>query len=430
MLPTDEQNLQLAVSAESVDVVNAEFYGRFQFPWRPMAFDCVTDPDFEAVMLNQSLGSWEHSMLPRRPKIWVAGCGTNQAVFTALRFPNAAVLGSDLSKTSLETAQGTANMLAVTNLSLRQESLNNVQYEEDFDYVICTGVIHHNADPKAPLRRLARALKPDGVLELMVYNRFHRLMQTAFQKAIRLFGGGSEKVDFESELQVARRIITGMTAQNEMAKFLQYYKDCPESEMADALLQPVEYSFTVESLEKLAEECELELAAPCINIFDKAKDTYYWNMEFNDPGLHEMYDSFEDTKRWHITNCLLLEKSPMLWLYLRRSDAATPRKSEKQLADEFLAQTFVPSDARRKVFLGNGAGEYKLLPTQNPYPGRHPKEMCRAIIAAVAARPGVPMREILTNLKVELSFTTVNKLRLWLTTNAFPFLRAAGHKSS
>ena len=67
MLLADEQNLQLAVSAESVDTVNAEFYGRFQYPWRPMAFDCVTDPDFEAVMLNQSLGSWDNSMLPRQP---------------------------------------------------------------------------------------------------------------------------------------------------------------------------------------------------------------------------------------------------------------------------------------------------------------------------------------------------------------------------
>ncbi|HYK42917.1 MAG TPA: methyltransferase domain-containing protein, partial [Thermoanaerobaculia bacterium] len=229
MLPTDEQNLQLAVSAESVDAVNAEFYGRFQFPWRPMVFDYVTDPDFERVMLNQSLGSWDHSMVPRQPRIWVAGCGTNQAVFTALRFANAAVSGSDLSTTSLETARATGKMLKLTNLSLRQESLNNVRYQDEFDYVICTGVIHHNADPGAPLLRLARALRPDGVLELMVYNRFHRRMQTAFQKVIRLLGGGSETLNFESELQLARRIIRGMTAQNEMAKFLQHYKDCPES---------------------------------------------------------------------------------------------------------------------------------------------------------------------------------------------------------
>ncbi|HYK40840.1 MAG TPA: hypothetical protein VE007_00530, partial [Thermoanaerobaculia bacterium] len=187
---------------------------------------------------------------------------------------------------------------------------------------------------------------------------------------------------------------------------------------------PVEYSFTVESLERLTAECGLELAAPCIDIFDRAKESYFWNMEFNDPGLQEIYDSLTDIKRWYITNYLLLEKSPMLWFYLRRSDSPTPRKSESQLAEEFLAQTFVPSDARRRVFMRDSAGEYKLLPEQNPYPGRHTKETCRSIIAAVAARPGVPMREILVDQNVELSFATVHKFRLWLTTNAFPFLRA------
>src|SRR5436309_8768115 len=115
----------------------------------------------------------------------------------------------------------------------------------------------------------------------------------------------------------------------------------------------------------------------------------------------------------------------MLWFYLRHSEATTPGKSTKQLADEFLAQTFVPSDARRIVFLGNGAGEYKLLPTQNPYPRKHPKEICRYIIAGVAARPGATLRELLTALQLELSFASVNKLRLWLPTHAFPFLRVA-----
>ena len=51
--------------------------------------------------------------------------------------------------------------------------------------------------------------------------------------------------------------------------------------------------------------------------------------------------------------------------------------------------------------------------------------MCRDIIACVAARPEATLREILTALKIELSFSSVNKLRLWLTTNAFPFLRGA-----
>src|ERR671920_177785 len=117
----DENNLILAQSTASVDSINAKFYGRFQFPWPPYAFSKPLDPDFEAVMLNQSLGSWDHSAVPTDPRIWVAGCGTNQAVFTALQFPKASILGTDLSVNSLETAARNARALGVTNLELKQE---------------------------------------------------------------------------------------------------------------------------------------------------------------------------------------------------------------------------------------------------------------------------------------------------------------------
>ncbi len=424
MIQSDEHNLELAHSAESVDATNAGFYGRFQYPWKPMVFDCPLDPDFERVMLNQSIGSWDHSAIPRKPKIWIGGCGTNQAVFTALRYPEAIVVGSDLSKNSLETAASSARMVGVTNLTLRQESLNQVKYDGEFDYVICTGVIHHNADPRMPLQSLARALKPGGVMELMVYNRFHRFKTTAFQKAIRLFGKSAGQTDFESEIKITRSIIPGLTIQNEMASFLNYFKDRPESELADSLLQPVEYSYTVESLEELTRGCGLEYLAPSINIFDKSGNTYNWNMEFSDARVQKLYESFPDSKRWQISNCLLYEQSPMLWFYLKRSDVGERPKSEKDLCEEFLAQRFVIADTRKKMFFQTDEGEYQPTPTQNPYPGKHPQERCRQIINHIQARPGAVMRDVLQELGIEPLFLNVQKLRLCLTTNAFPFLKA------
>src|SRR5256885_11569458 len=97
MLKADDQNLDLIGPIDSVDKLNAEFYRKFPYPWPPMKFDVIQDPYFETVLLNQSLGDWENTTIPKDPRIWVAGCGTNLAVFTALRFPKASVLGSDLS---------------------------------------------------------------------------------------------------------------------------------------------------------------------------------------------------------------------------------------------------------------------------------------------------------------------------------------------
>jgi SAM-dependent methyltransferase len=425
MFGTDEQNLELLAAGESVDRINAKFYGRFQYPWKPMAFDQVVDPDFETIMLNQSIGSWDHSQIRRNPRVWVAGCGTNQAVFTALRFPGGTVSGSDLSEVSLETAASTARMVGVSNLQLKQESLNDVGYQAEFDYVLCTGVIHHNADPAATLVRLAESLKPDGILELMVYNRFHRALPVAFQKVIRLLRTGSERPDFESDLRLAKTVINGMTAPGEMTRFLEHFKQCSEAELADVLLQPLEHSFTLSSFMDLLQKCGLELVAPCINIFDKTRETYQWNMEFADASLQARYDRLSDAERWQISNYLMFDKSPMLWFFVRRTGQAGPPKSEKQLAEEFLQREFVPANTKRRIFFLKESGEYKLMPATNAYPGKHPKEVCRQIIAQVEARPSTRMRDILSGLKLDASFSSVNKLRLQLTTGAFPFLRSA-----
>ena len=242
MAITDEDNIGFAESIESTDSLNANFYGRFQFPWAPAAFDAPTDPEFETVMLNQSLGSWDHSLIPAYAKIWVAGCGTNQAVFTALRFPNATILATDLSTTYLDTSTITARQLGISNVEFRLESINHVNSENEFDYIICTGVIHHNANPQVSLARLSRALKPNGILELMVYNRYHRIETTAFQKAVRILAGTTSAANFEGEMQVAQEIIAGFNMPNRMVQFLENYKDCPESKLADSLLQPIEYS--------------------------------------------------------------------------------------------------------------------------------------------------------------------------------------------
>lgn len=423
MIRSDEENLELIKSTESVDEINAKFYGRFQYPWAPMVFNSLTDPYFETLMLNQSIGSWDHRVVPKNAKIWVAGCGTNQAVFTALRFPKSNVLGSDLSAKSLETCAQTAKQLGIANLELRKESINKVMYQETFDHIICTGVIHHNAEPKVALDKLANALKPSGLLELMVYNRYHRIETTAFQKAVRTLGASTTGVNFESEMMIAKKIIHESKMENNMTQFLRKHTDLPESQTADALLQPVEYSFTVESLEALATSCGLEFVAPCINQFDKAEGTFFWNMEFDDPDLQDRYDSLPDSRRWQVSNLLMLEKSPMLWFYLQRKDADRERKSEKQLCEEFLNLRFTKANTEMRAYVRDKDGKYKLSSRSIPYPdARYPDTLCRQIMKLVVGQAPVRTGDIFQQLGIDTRFQAVNKLRLYLTTNAFPYL--------
>ena len=147
----DKFNLTLAESQVAVDKINKEFYGRSSYPWPPQVFPLIADPQCGTVFLNQELGDWTHSRIPRAPRIWVAGCGTNQAVFTALRFPDADVLGTDLSTQSLAICQRSASQLGIKNLRLEERSLNTVTYSNEFDFIICTGVVHHNATRRSTL---------------------------------------------------------------------------------------------------------------------------------------------------------------------------------------------------------------------------------------------------------------------------------------
>lgn len=417
MIQSDSENLGLVDTVQSVDSINAKFYGAFPYPWTPMTFSYLTDDLFEARMLNQDIGDYGHQTMPGNPRIWVAGCGTNQAVYTALRFPRATVLGSDLSAKSLELCDRSARDLNIRHLELACESINNASYQNHFHYIVCTGVVHHNAAPQAALDRLAAALKPGGVLELMVYNRYHRTNTTAFQKALRVINGAG--ADFGSDLEVTRQIIASIPLASPMAAWLPGYKEAPEAALADALMQPVEHSYTVHSLNELAESCGLELLQPCVSQFDKADGRISWNLQFPDLALQTRYDSLADVQRWYVTNLLMLNRSPMLWFYLRRRDERR-RATEAEICERFLDTVFIRSQAMRRTYRRADVGRYKLSPHAVSYPATSPEQDVAPVLDMVDGK--TPMRDIFARLRMTPGFHVVNRIRTLCATSAFPYL--------
>ena len=373
-------------------------------------------------MLNQNIGDWQQRTLPKHPRIWVAGCGTNQAIFTALRFPEGKIIASDLSQTALKTSATIAQELHISNVELREESINQVSYKEEFDHIICTGVIHHNADPAASLLKLTAALKPGGVLELMVYNEYHRITIQAFQKAIGLLCKKDEREErqFEQELAIAKALVANVSTEDTLYDTLQEYLDCPEPMLADTLLQPVEHYYTVETLEALADTCGLYLQSPCINSFDKASGIISWNMEFEDTGLQTTYDLLSDSRRWQITNYLQLNRSPMLWFYLQKK--GQDKKTEQQICEEFLHTKFVKSNTYQRNHILTAQGTYELASKDIPYPAIPQERSIRRIYELLNS--GETMKENFKRLGVKTTFSIVNQFRLKLTTSLFPYLQA------
>jgi SAM-dependent methyltransferase len=418
-------NLAHIDAGRSVDPINAQFYGRFQYPWPPLVIQRVTDPGFESQFLSQGVGEWTGNVLPAKPRIWVAGCGTNQAVLTAVSFPAAQVVGSDLSTESLAASRRLAEQLNVTNLELRNESINAAGYSNEFDYVVCTGVIHHNEHPQQTLAQLASALKPDGLLQLMVYNRYHCVEAVAVQNAVTLLAAaGDGDSGLDNQLKIASEIIEERDDLKQ--RVLEFFPGMEYSEaaVADAFIQPVTHTFTVLEVHEMAAACGLDLVLPCVNQLDVTRNCFDWDMETAGSTLRAAYEALSDVLRWQVVNLLKQGDSPMLWFYLRPEAARWPKRSEHEIVSQFCDQLFEVAETTSQTFFRTQDGAYKPAERLGRYPGRHRYEECQRIIDVVAERKRARIRDVLSELAMPADFTALNRLRARLATSSFPYLRA------
>src|SRR5260370_28067530 len=118
---------------------------------------------------------WPDRSYSEDHSILIAGCGTSQAAKHALRWPAAQITGIDVSGTSVWCNEDLKRKYCLNNLQVYQLPIERVnELEGSFDRIVCTGVLHHLADPDAGLRALRGVLKPDGAMHLMVYAPYGR----------------------------------------------------------------------------------------------------------------------------------------------------------------------------------------------------------------------------------------------------------------
>lgn len=423
MRERDEQNLEILEREEEVlEARNKIFYDRIQFPPAPLQLSFLTDPEFELRFLHQNLGDWSHRRIPDRPRILVAGCGSYQAVSVALQFPTASVLGLDVAAASLATCRSTAREIGLANLAVREESLTGAGSAGEHDYVVCTGVIHHLENPEAGLRALTRALRPNGVLELMVYNRYHRIATSAYQRAIRLLLAGEPTDDLDRALEITQKLLREHPMEGQLGQYVKSMGS--DALLADTFLQPVEHSFTIESLAEMADRCGLELLRPYVSPWGRSWGSYLWSVDFQEPELRLRSAALSDLDRWKIAQWLLLEKSPLLWFYLQKKGSGEERKSERQVDEEFLGTRFARARTTRRQYRRDRDGRYVLSPAGSDFPLEPPGDEKERILAAVDGK--APMRDILRQVGIDPNPEVVHRLRIELTTSTFPYLLAVG----
>jgi len=236
MIPATEWRTE---TAETV----REFYERLPYP-RPV--DSLDN--YQRLWRDESRRRADfHLHWPAAPyrkdrSILIAGCGTSQAAKHAMRWPEARVTGIDFSATSVQCTEALKRKHKLDNLELRQLPVERAaELGTGFDQIVCTGVLHHLADPDAGLAALRRVLNPDGAMHLMVYAPFGRTGVYLLQEFCQRLGIGSTDDDIRDLITALK----ALPAAHPLQPLLRDPDFRHEAALADALLHPQDRAYSV-----------------------------------------------------------------------------------------------------------------------------------------------------------------------------------------
>jgi len=238
---------------EDVSTLVARQYEAFAYP-QPFAdlteavrggYHQIGDPSLYGPVL------WPGGRPERQLNILVAGCGTVQAAYAAYMNEGDKVVGLDLSEASLAHERFLQERHGLENLQLfRGDLLDVATLGRQFDVILCTGVLHHLADPGAGLAALRDVLAPDGVMMLMLYGQTVRTGVYMLQDTFRRMGIEQSP---EGVAQV-RRILSELPPRHYAQDYVRAAAELKDdAAIVDTFLHPQDRAFTVPQLLDLVE---------------------------------------------------------------------------------------------------------------------------------------------------------------------------------
>lgn len=217
-------------------------------------------------------------------EVLIAGCGTNIAQQHAAYLPRMRFVAIDIADKPLAHARKVAERYSLKNIEFHKLPIERVgELGRTFDFVSCTGVLHHLEDPVAGLRALASVTRPHGALSIMLYAKYGRTGIYMLQELFRDRLGGAV-----SDQDIAR-VQAALTTLPDDHPFRIVHKDRGQrisfEEIADMLLHPRDRAYTVPDVKDLVERA---------------------GMRF---------------QRWHAQAHYAYEVSPLAGLWISRFDA-------------------------------------------------------------------------------------------------------------
>jgi SAM-dependent methyltransferase len=197
----------------------------------------------------------------------VAGGGTGDALIAlacqlrAAEMPGEVVY-IDLSEASREIARARAAMHGLDNVRFETGSfLEPGRFAAaSFDYINCSGVLHHLESPAEGLRALARLLRPLGGMGLMLYGVLGRTGVYPAQELLQLIAPPTLAVS--ERVRLARKFLAGLPATNWLRRNTAMSEGTPDdAELFDYLLHSRDRAYSVEEAGGLAAAAGLRVVS-------------------------------------------------------------------------------------------------------------------------------------------------------------------------
>lgn len=120
-----------------------------------------------------------------------AGCGSGEySCWFASK--GAQVLGIDLSDGALKEAFEYCKEKSIEGLNFEKRSVLDTRFSDNsFDFIYCTGVLHHTPDPFGGFTELCRVLKPGGKILISLYNSFGMFPRELRRRVACILGGSN-----------------------------------------------------------------------------------------------------------------------------------------------------------------------------------------------------------------------------------------------
>ena len=222
-------------------------------------------------------------------RVLVAGGGTGDSTIhlaEQLRGIDSVIIHLDLSESSIEIARLRAAVRKLDNITWMQGSLLDLSDSdlEPFDYVNCSGVLHHLHNPAEGLQALKAVLKNDGAMGLMLYGKQGRTGIYHMQELMRLVN--RNEIRSETKIANTREVLDLLPETNWYKKAGKLYAvdgRQGDEEITDLFLHSADHPFTVPEIYDLLDAAGLKL----VEFLPGSRALYDPRMAFRDANVLE-----------------------------------------------------------------------------------------------------------------------------------------------